>query len=316
MNSPDTFPISGHFSDEDIHELLGAMGDHSSAAHSEQEFSSNDEEPAVTSSTALPGDNRDEHHATTSEQEESAVSAEALAQARSERKRSREKQRRSDVNKQFADLQQILRRIETEDLEDVGLANIALGGPTNRVDLIARTIAVLERMHDMNGKRKREVSDLNRQLEDMKKMAEDTAARLKEATVYQQGPPKPVMMMVPMMVNPGQPGATAMGAAPGFAMASPFMQQQQAAMFMPQMAAAMPQHSQTTQVPTTQQTQVHQQMHVPQPSMAFPQMMFGSTAPPPPPAPAPTTATNHPASPKQSPTNINNGGGGNLAHCA
>jgi hypothetical protein len=47
-------------------------------------------------------------------------------------------------------------------------------------------------MHDMNGKRKREVSDLNRQLEDMKKMAEDTAARLKEATVYQQGPPKPV----------------------------------------------------------------------------------------------------------------------------
>jgi hypothetical protein len=47
-------------------------------------------------------------------------------------------------------------------------------------------------MHDMSTKRKREVIDLNRQLEDMQKMAEDTAARLKEATLYQQGPSKPV----------------------------------------------------------------------------------------------------------------------------
>lgn len=196
VHSPVSFPIAGHFSDEDIHELLGAMGDHSSSTHSEHEFDTHDDdEPAVTSSTALPGA-PDDHHAAAApseeDPEEAMISAEALAQARSERKRSREKQRRSDVNKQFADLQQILRRIETEDLEDVGLANMPLGGPTNRVDLIARTIAVLERMHDMNGKRKREVSDLNRQLEDMKKMAEDTAARLKEATVYQQGPPKPV----------------------------------------------------------------------------------------------------------------------------
>lgn len=124
-----------------------------------------------------------------------------------------------------------------------------------------------------------------------------------------------VMMMVPMMVNPGQPGASTMGAAPGFAMASPFMQQQQAAMFMPQMAAAMPQQTQTTVPTTTQQTQVQPQMQVPQPAMAFPQMMFGSTASPPPPAPAPTTATAQPGSPKQSPTHMNNGGG-NLAHCA
>jgi hypothetical protein len=125
------------------------------------------------------------------------VDEEARAQERVERKRSRERQRRSDVNKQFADLTSLLRRIETEDLDDeVPLSIIPLGGPSNRVDLIARTIAVLERMHDMSTKRKREVIDLNTQLEDMKKMAEDTAARLKEATLYQQGPSKPVRTLV------------------------------------------------------------------------------------------------------------------------
>ena len=200
--SPVSCPISGHFSEEDIHELLGAMGnhDHGSMEHLEtlQEDPSCHAEVVSMVANQPPGasDSSDtpsaEQDAVTSED---GISAEARAQARSERKRSREKQRRSDVNKQFADLTALLRRIEAEDLDADGMAGLASfpsGGPTNRVDLIARTIAVLERMHDMSCKKRREVMDLNKQLEDMKKMAEDTAARLKEATVYQQGPPKPV----------------------------------------------------------------------------------------------------------------------------
>lgn len=170
VGSPSSCPLGGHFSDEDIHELLGAM-DHPHLLHPVAE------EQIVD---CTPGSHN-------------FVEEEARAEARVERKRSRERQRRSDVNKQFADLTALLRRIETEDLDDeVTLSIIPLGGPSNRVDLIARTIAVLERMHDMSTKRKREMIDLNRELEDMKKMAEDTAARLKEATLYQQGPSKPV----------------------------------------------------------------------------------------------------------------------------
>merc|ERR1712005_87894 len=37
------------------------------------------------------------------------------SQARSERKRSREKQRRTDVNKQFGELTEVLKRIEAEE---------------------------------------------------------------------------------------------------------------------------------------------------------------------------------------------------------
>lgn len=200
--SPVTFPMSGQFSDEDIHELLGAMGDHTTqdhlatlqhhAHHEEQVLSAHPPGAPEAATAKTMGKTEEEEE---EEQDEEAISAEARAQARSERKRSREKQRRSDVNKQFADLSQLLRRIEAEDLDAEGMAGLSTfpsGGPTNRVDLIARTIAVLERMHKMSSKRRREVVDLNRQLEDMKKMAEDTAARLKEATLYQQGPPKPV----------------------------------------------------------------------------------------------------------------------------
>lgn len=201
--SPANFPMSGHFTDEDIHELLGAMGDHTHPEHLANTLHAPSHEEVMSSMPKQPPGASNESAAATSDeqqqQDEEAISAEARAQARSERKRSREKQRRSDVNKQFADLTQLLRRIEAEDLDAegmAGLSSIPSGGPTNRVDLIARTIAVLERMHDMSCKRRREVVDLNRQLEDMKKMAEDTAARLKEATVYQQGPPKPVSTML------------------------------------------------------------------------------------------------------------------------
>ena len=98
------------------------------------------------------------------------------AQTRSERKRTREKQRRSDVNKQFADLTQLIRHIESEESAGDELATSRLAfSPTNRVDLIARTIVHLERLRESNKKRKVEVDNLQKQLEESKKAGEETA---------------------------------------------------------------------------------------------------------------------------------------------
>ena len=156
--SPSLMPYPSTFSEEEIHDILGAMN-------------SNDND----------GD-------------DTGISADSRAKARSERKRSREKQRREDVNKHFGDLSQLLRHIETEDEDGSKWVPATTVGPTNRVDLIARTIIVMERIHKVNMDRKQEIVDLNKQLEDAKKMAEDTAARLKEATMYQQGPQKQVCL--------------------------------------------------------------------------------------------------------------------------
>jgi hypothetical protein len=105
--------------------------------------------------------------------------------ARSERKRSREKQRRLDVNSQFQVLTNLLRQIETEDLGtlvtgDVATSNVTAGvvhsstsaNSTNRVDLIASTVSVLQRLHELNVTRKREISDLKEKLDATKKAVE------------------------------------------------------------------------------------------------------------------------------------------------
>lgn len=153
--SPSLMPYPSTFSEEEIHDILGAMNS--------QEYHEDGTDP---------------------------ISSDCRAKARSERKRSREKQRREDVNKHFGDLSQLLRHIESEDEEGSKWIPVTTVGPTNRVDLIARTIVVLERIHKVSTERKQEILDLNKQLEDMKKIAEDTAARLKEATMFQQGPQK------------------------------------------------------------------------------------------------------------------------------
>ena len=172
--SPPLLPYSG-FSEEEIHDILGAVGESASNPPIHDVVQP---QPLVEASIAEGGDS---NHGS-----EDGVSAEARAAARSERKRSREKQRRSDVNKRFSDLTTLLRRIETEDQEAGACIPLLATGPTNRVDLIARTIAALERIHESNKKRTREVAELTRQLEESKKIASDTAARLKEATAYQQ----------------------------------------------------------------------------------------------------------------------------------
>lgn len=91
-----------------------------------------------------------------------------LRQARSERKRCREKQRRSDVNKGFEDLTALLMKIDpaassrrADDTSGDGLDEDGLdksdsqddngaAAPTNRVELIGLTVNVMERLYKEN----------------------------------------------------------------------------------------------------------------------------------------------------------------------
>ena len=107
------------------------------------------------------------------------LTEEMKAQIRSERKRTREKQRRSDVNSQFTSLTELLQRVEGYDLDSdvsddedepetkkrkvnsVGTINVA---PSNRVDLISRTIAVMDRLHTVNRSLRKNVKGLRKTL--------------------------------------------------------------------------------------------------------------------------------------------------------
>jgi len=115
------------------------------------------------------------------------------ALARSERKRSREKQRRTDVNKQFTDLTKIVRKIEQEEREEDPNVFRQPFSSTNRADLVARTIAHIERLRDSN-KRRRDQCVLLQQTTDSYKAALHKSQEEK----HQQN--EQVMMMVPMMM--------------------------------------------------------------------------------------------------------------------
>ena len=113
--------------------------------------------------------------------DDDGIDEDVKAQARSERKRSREKQRRSDVNRQFADLMTLLKQIEADEAAEGThvIARLAFS-PTNRVEMIARTVTHLERLRAVNKRLKREAESLQVQLDVAKKAGEDTAAKLKE----------------------------------------------------------------------------------------------------------------------------------------
>jgi hypothetical protein len=146
------------------------------------------------------------------------------AQVRSERKRSREKQRRNDVNQQFAELTEILKRIEREE-QEIGRGDDSYGslstmmaiaastGPTNRVDLIARTIVHLERLNRSAKKQKIEINNLREQLENTKKSGEDMAEKLKDVMFNQQrqviSTLQPFAHYQHMTTNVSAPAATA-----------------------------------------------------------------------------------------------------------
>lgn len=322
--SPAMGPYQSTFSEEEIHDILGAMqGD--------------EHHPPATEANNNPQQQVAQQETNEQTAPGSEITSEARAKARSERKRSREKQRREDVNKQFADLSQLLRQIEAEDLTDEGCKRLPIvsGGPTNRVDLIGRTIVVLERIHKLNKDRKREIEDLNKQVGDAKKMAEDTAARLKEATLYQQGPQKQVMMMVPMMMPPDGMNGVGGGTTAAFpGMAPQFLMPQMQQMMMPQM-------QQMTQVPTQSLTptsaptgtssnssmimpQMQQMMPQTQMMQAFNPMMFAAqqsanavSANTQAVAQAPANQQQQQAQQQRSGKQANsNVVGGNLAHCA
>ena len=151
------------------------------------------------------------------------------AQLRSERKRSREKQRRNDVNKQFVELTEVLKNIE-RDAQEMGRNDDAYGsvstmmaiaastGPTNRVDLIARTIVHLERLNRTAKKQQTEIANLQERLERTKKAGEDMAEKLKDVMFSQQRQfaapafsPYPNMTTSSVTVPAGTPAASAPG---------------------------------------------------------------------------------------------------------
>ena len=141
--------LHGALSPEDIQELLGGvLEDHPE----EQEGHQN------TNTTGIPNDSK--------------------AAARSERKRSREKQRRSDVNKQFATLTDMLRQIESSnaDLFATPIWTESSFSPTNRVEVMARTIHVLQTLDNSHKRQKTRVRELEEQLEQAKKAGEEAAA--------------------------------------------------------------------------------------------------------------------------------------------
>jgi hypothetical protein len=158
--SPEHFSITGSFTPEDIQELLGAMASENQAMPQSSDHPSS----LVTSSHEEPGNEN-----------------EFSTHARSERKRSREKQRRSDVNKQFNDLTQLLMQIESEEVQEESTRARLSFNPANRVDLIARTISHLQCLHEANKKRNAKIESLEQQLEQARKAGEDTASKLKEA---------------------------------------------------------------------------------------------------------------------------------------
>lgn len=107
--------------------------------------------------------------------EQDVLSADAIAQmTRSERKRHREKKRRSDVNKGFDDLTSLLweidptMRMEAEERTSRLQTKGQSGGPPeaallSRVDLINRAAQLLRRLHNENEQNKSIISALTRQ---------------------------------------------------------------------------------------------------------------------------------------------------------
>jgi len=140
--------------------------------------------------------------------DEKKLTAAEKAKLRSERKRSREKQRRSDVNTQFADLTALLKKIGAEDAQqDEGRKSFielsTSSSNMNRVDLIGKTIAVLRRIHNENGKRERSIEELSEELKATKKREDDANMKLQQQQCQPFGKKSDhVMMMVPMMVRP------------------------------------------------------------------------------------------------------------------
>lgn len=172
-HEPSQMEMLGHdFSPEDIQDLLGCVLDNNQLTGGN---------PSASSEEGI----------------------DSKEQARTERKRFREKQRRSDVNKQFTELTSTLRKMEGSSTNSYSSCT-----PSNRADLIARSISLLSNLDESNKRQKLEIGKLKEELELAKKAGEDTAAKLKESMMgpHNVGGNK-VIMMVPMMIGGGPNGA-------------------------------------------------------------------------------------------------------------
>lgn len=166
--SPAHFSVSGNFSEDDIQHLLGAMIESHAPTQQHQE---QQEKQEVIETTSVAS--------SLSVAVAAEIDEESRALARSERKRSREKQRRLDVNKQFTDLTKLISQLEKEEREEDPTVFRQSFSATNRADLICRTIAHLERLRDTNKRRRTECSSLQEQLQAAKKAGEDMAEKCK-----------------------------------------------------------------------------------------------------------------------------------------
>jgi len=279
----DHFDMNGNFSEDDIQHLLGVMNaTHEDAA---QGVPNPVMQAAVETAACLAPSENSHHNTTSSNIQNETIHEEAKALARSERKRSREKQRRLDVNKQFTDLTKLVAQIEQEEREEDPTVFRQSFSATNRADLIARAISHMERLRDVNKRRKLENDNLQQQLQESQKAGEDIAAKYKEALCKNNGmmmmpqPNKPVMMMVPMMMPSNtaqgmtQFGMQGMGAMNQFMMPQAFMPQPAAA----PTAAAVPQQQQQQQLQPQQHSQAPSQA---QPTQQQLQPQQHSQAPP------------------------------------
>lgn len=123
---------------------------------------------ASTSSVTFAG-NVNPKKRTHAEVEEDPTEQEVAAMSRSERKRHREKKRRSDVNKGFDELMALLLEIDPEVRADAeeraskGQCKRSLGAHEDnvlsRVDLIATAVRVLRRVHTENEKHKKMIDE-------------------------------------------------------------------------------------------------------------------------------------------------------------
>lgn len=193
------------FSEEDLETFLGGvLSQQNEGGSSTAGASSTEEVDKITK--AAPGL---ESATTKNEDDDNSITEEQKTAVRIERKRCREKQRRSDVNRQFNELTSTLRTIESESTD---WARHTFTSNTNRADLIARSIYILNAIHEANESRKRRIVELEQDLEQSKKAGEEAAAKLKEQMMapQQMGGGK-MVMMVPMMIGGGDAsGQTAM----------------------------------------------------------------------------------------------------------
>ena len=222
--------VNNIFSSEDIQELMGLIpsdqhqADGSGDSQQQQQHMDNHLESMhppkhMSAVAALTASNNPTSSSLKGTNQSAELDEDSKNQARSERKRSREKQRRNDVNKQFGELTEVLKRIEAEEQQlrqareekdgvQVNQASrmvLPPFSPTNRVDLIARTIAHLERLSHVTKKQVQEVQKLEEQLQAAQKAGEDMAQKLKDAVFSQQHQQGGMMMMANGMMgmNPG-----------------------------------------------------------------------------------------------------------------